>query len=218
MAQAFISYQTADKKVAGAVKEILKAEGIESFLAHEDIPVSEEWRLEILKKIRKAQIFVALISKNYHKSVWCIQEAGIAAGRTKMASICLLLDETTPPGFLQAVQGKQCKDGVVELSDLLPGLVKAMPDHVLGKMIDEIAKSGSYRWAEESYAKLVPYADKLSREQAKRLLEAGYENGQVRHAHLCVKEYIPKVMRLHEKTISAELRQKIAAVSNEHKR
>lgn len=40
---AFISYQTADKQIAGRIKELLESIGITSFLAHEDIDVSEEW-------------------------------------------------------------------------------------------------------------------------------------------------------------------------------
>jgi adenine-specific DNA methylase len=35
--EVFISYQTADKVVAGKIKEILSDYGMDSFLAHEDI-------------------------------------------------------------------------------------------------------------------------------------------------------------------------------------
>jgi adenine-specific DNA methylase len=36
----FISYQTADKAVAGKIKKILSDYGMVSFLAHEDIEIS----------------------------------------------------------------------------------------------------------------------------------------------------------------------------------
>ena len=78
---AFISYQTSDKVIAGRVKNVLLTVRIDSFLAHEDIHVSEEWRLKILEEISKADIFIPLLSKNYHESPWCVQEAGIAAFR-----------------------------------------------------------------------------------------------------------------------------------------
>jgi hypothetical protein len=217
MTLAFISYQTEDRKVAGEIKSLLKKEGIESFLAHEDIAVSEEWRLEILKVIKKANIFVAIITKNYLNSVWCVQEAGIAAAITKLTPICLLLDNSTPPGFLQAVQGRRCRDGTVTLDDLLPGLIKAAPNIVLTNMISVISKSRSFRGAEENYGELVPYIKKLSPEQAMRLLEAGYKNDQVMHASLCAKDYIPKVLAIHGGVISEELHRNISAICNQYK-
>jgi hypothetical protein len=207
--QAFISYQTADKKIAGEIKEILKAQGIESFLAHEDIDVSDEWRTEILNQIRKAKVFVAVITRNYEKSVWCVQESGIAAARKSMVSICLLLDDATPPGFLRAVQGRPCKNGKVELVDMLPGLVKALPGQVLDGMIDEIRNASRYRWAESDYEKIMPYIEKLSNVQAKRLLEVSKENGQVGHASRCIREYIPKVMKIHGHLLDEEARKEI---------
>jgi len=65
---AFISYQSADKVIAGKVKNLLAGVGIPAFMAHEDINVSEEWRLKILEEIGKADLFVSLWSKNYGSS------------------------------------------------------------------------------------------------------------------------------------------------------
>lgn len=218
MVQAFISYQTADKKLAGEIKEILKAQGIESFLAHEDINVSDEWRAEILSQIRKAKVFVAVITKNYAKSIWCVQESGIAAARKTMVSICLLLDDSTPPGFLGAVQGRRCKNGKVELADMLPGLVKALPTQILDGMIDDIRKAGSFRWAESDYEKVMPYIKKLSSAQAKRLLEVSNENGQVRHASLCIREYIPKVMKMYGHLLDETVRKELDDLIESYRR
>jgi hypothetical protein len=217
MTLAFISYQTADRKIAGEIKALLKKEGIESFLAHEDIAVSEEWRLEILRVIKKANIFVAIVTEKYIGSVWCVQEAGIAAAISKLTPICLLFDNSTPPGFLQAVQGRRCRNGAVTLSDLLPGLVKAAPDIVLNNLISIILKSSSFREAEGNYSNIIPYINKLSPDQAKRLLEKGCENGQVMHASLCAKEYIPKVLAKHDKAISKELNLKIRSVCDQYR-
>ncbi len=52
---AFLSYQSADKEVAAKIKVILSQLGVESFLAHEDINVSEEWRLSILAELGKVR-------------------------------------------------------------------------------------------------------------------------------------------------------------------
>lgn len=216
MTVAFISYQTEDKLLAGQVKEILNKSGIDTFLAHEDIEVSEQWRLEILKQIRKARIFVALITKNYLDSIWCLQEAGISASRTSMTTICLLLDETTPPGFLQAVQGKKCRDMKIYLGDMLPGLMKVEPELMLDRIISNIKGASSFRGAEAHYKEIMPHINKLSNLQAANLLEAGFENGQVKNASLCAREYIPKVLKLFGHTISKETREDIEKVCIEY--
>jgi TIR domain len=100
---AFLSYQTADKKAAGRLKNVFAQVGIKSFLAHEDIAVSQEWRLKILEEIAKVDLFVCLISKSYMKSPWCVQESGVAAFRSGIAIIPLSLDGTTPKGFIGGV-------------------------------------------------------------------------------------------------------------------
>ena len=46
----FISYSSKDKKLAGKIRDIIKNNNIEVFLAHRDIPLSNEWRTEILNK------------------------------------------------------------------------------------------------------------------------------------------------------------------------
>lgn len=97
---AFLSYQTDDKTVAGQVKSVLASVGISAFLAHEDIAVSEEWALGILQEINRADLFIALLSMNYFRSTWCIQESGIAAFRQQMTVIPLSLDGTIPQGFI----------------------------------------------------------------------------------------------------------------------
>jgi hypothetical protein len=59
--QVFISYQTADKSIAGEIKKILEEYNINSFLAHEDLEVSVEWANEILKQINESTLFICLL-------------------------------------------------------------------------------------------------------------------------------------------------------------
>ena len=77
--RAFISYQTSEKHVAGAIQRVLDEVGIPGFLAHKDIEVSVEWRERILQELRQASLFISLLSERYFSSPWCVQESGIAA-------------------------------------------------------------------------------------------------------------------------------------------
>ena len=101
---AFISYQTKDKWVAGKLKKILGEYGIDTFLAHEDINVSEEWRVKILEELTKADIFICILSKNFLQSFWCLQESGIAAFRSDLTVIPISIDGTIPVGFIGNIQ------------------------------------------------------------------------------------------------------------------
>ncbi|MDH5561592.1 MAG: toll/interleukin-1 receptor domain-containing protein [Deltaproteobacteria bacterium] len=191
---AFISYQTEDKIIAGKVKIILAKIGVSSFMAHEDISVSEEWRLKILEEIGKTDIFVSLWSKNYYNSWWCIQESGIASFRKEMTIIPLSIDGSVPQGFAGNIQSTKINPESIYINDLLPGIIKADFKWVIKLLFNEIATSGSFRGAEYEFKYLLPYVDLLTPEQGKEILEISIKNDQIHHASLCASEYLPPIM------------------------
>lgn len=191
---AFLSYQTNDKSVAGRLKALLSDVGVTSFLAHEDITVSEDWGLEILEEIRKANIFVCVLSKHYLASPWCVQESGIAALRREMTVIPLSLDGTTPPGFLAYIQAVKINPQLLSISDLVPGFLKHDFAKGIDLIIDLIGGSGSFRGAEANFQLILPFVEKLTDRQAKELLERAVSNAQVHHAGLCARDYIPPLL------------------------
>jgi hypothetical protein len=75
--KAFISYSTLDKVSAGQLNEHLSMYGIDSFMAHEDLQVSEEWKKRIQEELSTASILTALLSKNFRASEWTSQEIGL---------------------------------------------------------------------------------------------------------------------------------------------
>jgi hypothetical protein len=112
----FISYNNIDKALAGEISDILESTyDVKSFLAHQKIPVSEEWRLRILKELARCDLLIALVTKDFPKSKWTDQEVGIALGKGK--KIVPILVNKKLHGFLEGFQGKQ-------LADDLPKLVK----------------------------------------------------------------------------------------------
>lgn len=199
---AFVSYQTDDRHTAGAIQCILERVGIRSFLAHEDIEVSEEWRVRILEEIAAADIFICILSKSYIKSQWCTQESGIAAFRKDLIVIPLSIDGTVPQGFLGNIQAAKIDPENVNIEDLLPGLQKR--DFAMGiSVITELIRSsGGYRVAEENFELILPHLEKLTLEQGKALLQASVENNQVHDAAKCGNSYIPRVLKLFGKTLS----------------
>jgi hypothetical protein len=53
---AFMSYQTDDRAIAARVSDLLGKIEIRSFMAHQDIEVSVEWRAEILRQLGLADL------------------------------------------------------------------------------------------------------------------------------------------------------------------
>jgi len=213
---AFISYQTEDKVVAGKVKDILAGIGVTSFMAHEDINVSEEWRVKILHEIGKADIFVSLLSQHYNNSWWCIQESGIASFRSEMTTIPLSIDGSVPQGFAENIQSTKIDPESMYINDLLPGIIKANFDWGINILFNEIKRARSFRGAEYEFKYLVPYIDLLSPEQGKEILEISISNNQIHHASLCATEYLPPIMAKHGHSLSAENNAFLADILNRY--
>ena len=100
MLTAFISYSHADRKFGGQVRSVLGDIGIDAFLAHEDLETSEEWQRRIRDELLRCDLFVPLLSKDFLKSKWALQEVGFIASRSKVMIAPLSIDETIPFGFL----------------------------------------------------------------------------------------------------------------------
>ena len=116
--KAFISYATADKKIAGQIKKILGQHGVTAFLAHEDIEVSEEWEQRIVTELKETNIFIAMLSSAFDKSEWTAQEVGVAQSMRDILCIPLSLDGTMPRGFMKSIQCERIRGDV-----LVPALI-----------------------------------------------------------------------------------------------
>ena len=204
MPYAFLSYQTNDKLVAAQIKSLLFRVGIEAFMAHEDIAVSEEWRVKILEEIGKADIFICLLSASYVSSPWCMQESGISSFRTNMTVVPLSLDGTIPQGFIANVQSAKIDPSHVRLGDLIPGFLKHNTSLGLDIAIEQVGRSASFRGAEANFQILLPYLPRMTDAQAKRLLEVAAANDQVHHASLCASQYIPPLLASHGHLLAPE--------------
>ena len=215
-AYAFISYQTADKLVAGEIKDILESVGITSFLAHEDIGVSEEWRIKILDEIGAADLFVSVLSNNYYSSPWCIQESGIAAYRNNLTIIPLSIDGSIPKGLFANIQSTKIEPGKISITDLLPGLIKFDFNQAVDEIIEMIGESGSFRGAEANFEMILPHLDGLTPDQNKRLLEHAARNNQIHHAGLCATEYLPPLIDKHGHLLDSETKEFLQGICDQY--
>jgi hypothetical protein len=115
--EVFFSYSHKDRVLAGKIATLLIEKGIDVFLAHEDIEISEEWREEIFKHLESDSVLLALLTPNYEKSVWANQEAGFMHGkRGKVIPLIVRRTEIKKCGFLEALQGIAIKEENLDAS------------------------------------------------------------------------------------------------------
>ncbi|HTT85126.1 MAG TPA: toll/interleukin-1 receptor domain-containing protein [Rhizomicrobium sp.] len=213
--RAFMSYQTADKEIAARVAAIIQEFDCTAFMAHEHIEVSGEWRLEILREIDAADLFVPILSANYYNSIWCKQESGIAAFR-KMTIIPLSIDGSIPQGFIAHIQSTKIDPAAPKYTDLLPGVAKHDVSFVIDKLVAKIGKSTNYRGAEANFELILPYIGKANPKQVVELLNVSTDNGQVCHASLCATKYLPPLVKSHGKFMEKEKLKKLEGVLAEY--
>jgi hypothetical protein len=202
--KAFISYSTRQKKHATVVKGVLEEIGVDSFLAHETLQISEDWKKRILLELRTCKIFVPLLSKAFKSSAWCDQETGIISRRRGVLIMPFSLDGTTPYGFISYIQGKRLSDGKLERSQVLDAVARKWPSFVIDRLLKPMEKVYSFRQAENVVQPLVPYFPRFTATQARTFADLATKNGQIWDADLCREEYLPKFLRAQKGKISKE--------------
>jgi TIR domain-containing protein len=203
--KAFISYSSKDKKYGAAVRAALDKVNLESFLAHDDLRVSEEWKARILVELKQCKIFVPLLSKAFKSSAWCGQETGFVLERGKVLIIPLSIDGTVPYGFISHLQCHRIPSTGVDPQIFLDAVGRKWPTVVIEVLLKPVAKAGSFRHAEELIKPLVPYFERFSKDQATRFAHMAVDNGQIWDAYLCREKYLPQFLKLNKKKIPPSL-------------
>jgi hypothetical protein len=201
--KAFISYSTKDKVHASTVKSILDRLVVESFLAHEDIRVSEEWQKRIFSELGLCDIFFPLLSKCFKESDWCGQETGIAITReAEVLVFPVSVDGTMPYAFLSPIQALNMKK--LDPQTMLDTIGKKWPARVPELLLPTVEKVYGYRQAEAVIGPLEPYFQYFTAEQANSFAELATQNGQIWSACLCVERYLPKFLELNQTKLKPE--------------
>ncbi len=203
---AFISYSTANKKWSSAVKSALSSVGFEGFLAHEDLQVSEEWKKSIIHELKRTDVFVVLLSKEFKQSEYCSQEVGFIISRRKVLIIPLSIDGTLPYGFISHLQGVRVGNEDDISQAILDVLLRKKPRIAISSWIKQVDDAGSFRGAEAIVKPLVVHFTEFTKEEAVTFAKAALGNGQVWNAHLCRTEYLPTFKKSNWKHLSKALR------------
>ncbi len=114
----FLSHASEDKKQAGGLKEELEKSGFIVFVAHDDIPGTEEFRDKMISELETCGIFIALRTAKYCGKSYTEQECGFALALDKKILSLFVGTEPSNAGFCSAFQGKQFKkdENIIEIA------------------------------------------------------------------------------------------------------
>jgi hypothetical protein len=198
--KAFISYSSLDKEIASVLQETLSYYKIVSFLAHENIEISQEWETRIINELQETNFFICLLSKNFLKSPYCLQETGIAL-ILKKPIIPLSLDKTVSPGFISKCQSKSVTKESLSIEDIIPGLLRFHKIIAIDIIFDIIKNSNTFISAEINFELIAPVFSILTKNQCIKLIDIILNNGQILGAGKCLSIYLPDFIKKCSKKI-----------------
>jgi TIR domain len=179
----FLSHVSRHKVKVAMLKKQLSLRGIDAFVAHEDIEPSLEWQAEIELGLRSMHAMVALITPDFHDSLWTDQEVGWALGRGVLVlPVRLGADPYGFAGKVQAVAGN-LDDPVALAESIVRCLLTNQLTHgeMRRALVASFSDSSSFEIAKVLQKHLVT-VDDLSEDDKASLHTTCIENSQVRGA------------------------------------
>lgn len=178
----FLSHADEDRIIAGNLASQLRKHDFSVFVAHDDIEIGEEWESKLKEKIAMCDIFLVLLSGNYHKASYTDQEIGIAVSLNKRI-FQVRIDETVPYGFVSKYQAKKISSILpqTEISELSERMMQFSQEgnRIIDDLIDELDKVNSFDDANVVSKELFRYS-KFSNEQINKIAEVFLSNDQIR--------------------------------------
>ena len=175
----FISHTGEKKRLAKDVQENLRAFGMASFVAHEDIKPLKEWREEIEKALKSMDLLLALLTEDFRKSKWTDQEVGVAIGREVRVMPVRMGED--PYGFMdryQAIPGNLGGRGIAAEVLALALDMDEVRDEAIDTFILAVARSENYGRS-DPLAECLPKISHLTAKQEAKLVRAFSDNDQV---------------------------------------
>lgn len=181
----FISHRDKYKAQAQRLASSLEKYGIFCFVAHDTIEPMESWQHEIEKGLQTMEFLLALITEDFHESVWTNQEVGYAKGKG-VPVISLKVGKKDPEGF---VADKQALKGDLEnLGDSASAIYRVLAEKLHQKdrlqtaLISSFVETPNWGEATTRFKQLDDAVVKLSDEEFDRI-KLGYEtNDQLYNA------------------------------------
>lgn len=192
----FISYASAIKKTAGRIKEYLDQYGFNCFLAHEDIPPQTVWPAEILRALKKCDLFLPLLTPKFMESFYCQQETGFAY--CKGVEILPVMISKAPMGMIADLQAVKFNKNEFDSScwKIVKHVAKkeTISGPILDSLINWFGESNSYDIATDRAKKILNEFDFTPRhiKKIKRFIKKNSQIHETKEARDSIFKFIDK--------------------------
>lgn len=181
----FISHRDIHKKKAFQLAESLMTGGISSFVAHDTIEATKEWRQEIMNGLESMDIMLVFLTNDFVDSPYTNQEVGFALGRG-IPIISLKLENKDPPGFISHVQAEKGHyDDPCASSNKIQRLVYKMLGReaaMRASIIRAFSISPNFTETRDRFENLKEFVKNLTPKEVSQLTLAFSENSQLHNA------------------------------------
>jgi len=182
----FLSHADEDKKTARMIANEMMKYGIDVFVAHDDIEIGADWKSILMEKISQCDVFVVLLTKNFHQARYTDHEVGMAV-YLKKRIMPITFDKSSTYGFMSDSQAKPISE------EIDPDELKNISDIIIAysdegkRQMDELIQGfkESQTYVESNaFARVIFQRRKFHPDQINALADAWISNDQISGATL----------------------------------
>ena len=177
----FLSHSNEDKIIARKLADNLAIYDFDVFVAHDDIEIGDEWEETLKEKIKTCDLFLVLLSINFHKARFTDHEVGIATAFNKQI-FPVIIDDTKPYGFMSKFQAKKISQTIEnnEIRMLVERLIKFTDErkNVVDRIIEKLQNADSFKVANYVTEILFEYTN-FTYKQINKIATAFLSNPQI---------------------------------------
>lgn len=181
----FISHRDEYKRAATDLSEALEVYGISSFVAHETIEPTKEWRREIMNGLETMEIMLVFLTDNFAQSIWTNQEIGFALGKG-VPIISLKLEKHDPPGFIsheQALRGSLSNPAAsAKQVQKLVAEKLGRRDRIQASILSAFLAAPDWNEARDRFDYMSETVEKLDDKELNEIIQGFYKNSQLYEA------------------------------------
>ncbi|SCY78276.1 toll/interleukin-1 receptor domain-containing protein [Microvirga guangxiensis] len=178
----FISHRDEYKRVATDLADALEIYGIGSFVAHDTIEPTREWRREIMNGLETMEVMLVFLTDNFSESIWTNQEVGFALGKG-VPIISLKLEKKDPPGFISHEQAlrSSLSDPASSAKQIQKLVAEKLGrrDRIQSGLIAAFLTSPDWNEARDRFEAMASTVETLSDREFDEIVQGFYKNNQL---------------------------------------
>jgi hypothetical protein len=210
--KAFLSHADLDREKAGMLRSKLSSFRIDVFVAHDDLEGGEEWRKMLISKIKECNVFLALLTPNFHIANFTEQEAGAAIALEKPI-IPISLNGQKSYGFVTDYQDSKLTDEMSkqDIQKLAQNIYRRAAKTLkesLDLLIQNFEFAGSWDQANKLSNIIAVHQKDLNQEQVKNIAKAFLKNDQIRGSW-GASPFVEYLLQQNEHLLGLELKNKV---------